>query len=94
MPTLNVDPQAVELGLTTASLLTRMADHAQFQQSRELVLESFIRGLNGDPFGASQELQQKHRALGQELQQLQEKMVRTRAELTERYQVEFPSPGQ
>lgn len=91
MPMLNVDPQAVQLGLTTASLFTRMADHAKFQQSPALMLESLMRGLNGDPFGASQELQQKHRALGQELQQLQETVVRVRAELTERYQVEFSS---
>ncbi len=91
-PVLGVDPDLTDWASRMASSLQQRADLIEQSRSSALLAEAFLRGLQGDTFGAGIELNQaerswlaNHRALTREQQQL-------RARLTSRYGTEFPPP--
>jgi len=117
LPTLDVDPAAIELGLKTTELLgdvdvllssfQRLVNDARHfgarANSAEMMIESFVRGFFGDPFGTHDELKAEQGTLSARHQQLldQAEVIqrkanelrvfgdRTRATLTARYGTEF-----
>lgn len=90
LPTADVDPDAVQCGVDFAIVLQNMADHIQRSNDPTMLIESFIRGAAGDPFGTSAELMEAQSDIVKQLQHVREQAVRTRAVLSSRYGVEFP----
>ncbi len=58
---------------------------------RPFLMQAFIRGANGDPFGASLDGLNANAAVSQRSKLVREKLKQTRAILSSRYGREFPS---
>jgi len=118
LATLNVDPDAIDVGTKMAEFLNesdallasleRLVREAEAFGARatsaELMVESFVRGFFGDPFGTTNEMRAEHRELSDRHQRIlgQAEILqsranelrifasRKRAKLTARFGIEFP----
>ncbi len=118
LPTLDVDQDAIDVGSKMAEFLSesdalltpleRLVRDAEAFDARatssELMVESFVRGVFGDPFGTTNELRTTQGELSDRHQQIlgQAEVLqsranelrifgsRMRAKLTARYGIEFP----
>jgi len=91
LPTLNVDLDAVSCGHTLATFLRSAGQQLRRQNSPDLMAESMLRGLAGDPFGTALEEVQRNKAFEAQAGSVMESCRQTRAVLTARYGLEFPS---
>jgi hypothetical protein len=91
LPTLDVDEQAVTFALKLGQWYQAMAAHRSAVDSPAMMVESFIRGANGDPFGTVQDAMANESALNSSLQRLDQQSAVVRALLTAKYKFEFPS---
>lgn len=87
----DVDPNAVQCGNDVATVLGNIADFSEQSNNPGVLIESFLRGLAGDPFGKTAELLEAQSALAQQLKQVHTEVDNTRAILSSRYGIEFPS---
>ena len=69
--------------LDITHVLQRVAERTTCDDSGKLV-EAFVRGLGGDPFGVALEEAAEDREIGDELKALPEKVRRVRSHLTDR----------
>jgi hypothetical protein len=90
LPTAGVDQDAVTAGLALAALFKAKADVDETISSPAFLMQAFIRGANGDPFGASLDGLNANNAVNQRSKLVREKMRQTRAILSSRYGREFP----
>lgn len=90
LPTRGVDVEAVRFGIELSNWYHDAASHRSAVDSPELLVESFIRGLGGDPFGTYNDAQNSESALVVRFRALAQKSVAVRATLTARYDYEFP----
>jgi hypothetical protein len=90
IPTSAVDPDAVQCGLDVACALNDVADQVEANNSPAVLVEAFLRGLVGDPFGKGAEMLDAQSALQGKCRQVQTNLDNTRAILSSRYGVEFP----
>lgn len=89
-PTLGVDPELVGWALRMATVLEQRADLIEASQSPALLAEAFIRGMDGDPFGAAIEWNQAERSWMANSRAVMQERYQVRATLTARYGIEFP----
>jgi len=90
LPTAGVDQDAVTAGLALAALFKAKADVDETISSPAFLMQAFIRGANGDPFGASLDGLNANNAVNQRSKLVREKMRQTRSILSSRYGREFP----
>jgi hypothetical protein len=90
IPTSDVDPDAVQCGLDAACALKDVADQVEANNSPAVLVEAFLRGLGGDPFGKGAEMLEAQSALQGQCRRVQTRLDNTRAILSSRYGVEFP----
>jgi hypothetical protein len=90
LPTAGVDPEAVKTCLSVAALFKAKADVSDAITSPAFLMEAFIRGADGDPFGASMDGFYADNAVNERYKIVREQVVRTRALLSSRYGREFP----
>jgi hypothetical protein len=88
--TLGVDPAIVQWALRAATVCEQGAVISDESQASALVLESFLRGANGDPFGAALEHQAAQRQFQANYQMVREEGMRVRAVATTYFGTEFP----
>jgi hypothetical protein len=97
LPSLGVDSAAIDLAIEMSNVFGKMADYTD--QNSKVTLNDILTisshtlsGLfgKGDPFAFSNKLLAEHAAIGEELKAALAKHKRTRAVLTERYEIEFP----
>ncbi len=91
LPTLGVDEDAVTVIQDEAEVLSKIVKISRASQSPDRMFEAFVRGYNGDPFGVAKEINAERIAIGERFEALLSKSKKTRALLTSRYNVEFPS---
>lgn len=91
LPTLDVDPDALEAGLRLSSFLRWTADNAARQNDPALFLEAMLRGAAGDPMGTFNESRAQQNAVEQEYRGVLQHLAIVRTNLTARYRTEFPS---
>lgn len=91
LPTSDVDQDAVQCGVDAATVLANLAGYIDHANDPARLVEAFLRGAAGDPFGSAAESLSTHSALGQQIQQLDTEFDNARAILSSRYGVEFPS---
>ncbi len=90
LPTLGVDPEAVQLVLDYSAALTGVSGAIEQSNSPETYLEAFLRGADGDPFGKALELKNSKDAAVRQLADVEQRMARVRAALTATYARQFP----
>lgn len=90
VPTSDVDPDAVQCGIDVACALKDVADQVEANNSPAVLVEAFLRGLGGDPFGKGAEMLEAQSALQGKCRRVQTRLNNTRAILSSRYGVEFP----
>ena len=90
LPAVDVDPDAVQCANDVAVVLGNLADFIERSNNPDVLVESFFRGMAGDPFGTMTEALDAQSALGQQLKQVQNELDNTRAILSSRHGVEFP----
>jgi hypothetical protein len=90
VPSSDVDPDAVQCGIDVACALKDVADQVEANNSPAVLVEAFLRGLGGDPFGKGAEMIEAQSALQDQCRQVQTRLDNTRAILSSRYGVEFP----
>jgi hypothetical protein len=90
LPTLDVDPEALEAGLRLSSFLRWAADNAARQNDPALFLEAMLRGAAGDPMGTYNESRAQQNAIEQEYRGVLQHLAIVRTNLTARYRTEFP----
>ena len=90
LPAVDVDPDAIQCGNDVATVLGNLADFTEQSNNPGLLVESFLRGMAGDPLGTLAEQLNAQSALGQQLKQVQTELDNARAILSSRYGVEFP----
>jgi hypothetical protein len=88
--TLGVDPAIVQWALRAATVCEQGAVISDESQASALMLESFLRGANGDPFGATLEHQAAQRYFQANYQMVREEGMRVRAVATTYFGIEFP----
>lgn len=86
LPTFNVDQDAVMCGLALAQLLRDAAALCRAMDNGMLIVDTIIRGVQGDPFGTYNDVQ----SLTSEIEDVRQRCVAVRAVLTARYRTEFP----
>lgn len=91
LPTLNVDIDAVACGHDLANFWRDAGQQIRRRNSANVMAESFLRGLSGDPFGTAVQELQRQKEFNAEAAAVMDRCRRTRAVLTARYGVEFPS---
>lgn len=91
LPTHNVDQDAVTCGLDIATVLSNLADFVEQSNSPALLVQSFLRGAAGDPFGTTADLLDAESTLHKQVQYVDEQLQRTRGILSSRYGIEFPA---
>jgi hypothetical protein len=91
LPTSGVDPDAVQCGLDVATVLDNMADFVAQSNSPAILVEAYLRGAAGDPFGTAAEILDARSNLQRQLQQVQSELDSARAVLSSRYGIEFPA---
>ena len=90
LPTLDVDPDALEAGLRLSTFLRWGADNAERQNDPALFFEAMLRGAAGDPMGTYNESRAQRNAIEQEYRGLLQHLAIVRTNLTARYRTEFP----
>ena len=90
LATADVDPDAVQCGNDVATVLGNVADFIEQSNNPALLVEAFVRGAAGDPFGTTAEALDAQSAVGQQVKQVQTELANARAILSSRYGVEFP----
>lgn len=90
LPTLNVDSQVVDWSLRVAGWCDQFAILIEQSTNPSAFVIAFLRGANGDPLGPAIEVAAAERQLFQRAQNLRQEGIRLRAQLTARYQIEFP----
>lgn len=91
LPTVDVDPDAVQCGNDAATVLGNLADFIEQSNNPGVVVEAFLRGAAGDPFGTAAEVLDAQSLLSQQLKQVQTELDNARAVLSSRYGIEFPA---
>lgn len=91
LPTLDVDPDALEAGMRLSNFLRWGADIAERQNDPAIFFESVLRGAAGDPLGTYNESRAQLNAVEQEYRGLLQHVAIVRTNLTARYRTEFPS---
>lgn len=91
LPTSDVDQDAVQCGIDAATVFANLAGYIDHENDPARLVEAFLRGAAGDPFGPAADSLSTHSALGQQLQQIAIEFDNARAILSSRYGVEFPS---
>jgi hypothetical protein len=91
LPTADVDPDAVQCGNDAAVVLNNLADFVEQSNNPGVLVEAFLRGAAGDPFGATADMLDAQSAVSQQLKQVQAELDNARAVLSSRYGVEFPA---
>lgn len=90
LPTLHVDPQAVDWSLRAAGWCEQFANYVEISNRPTTLLTDFLRGASGD-IGVLTELAAAERQALNDYQLLRQEGIRLRAQLTSRYRVEFPT---
>lgn len=90
LPTLDVDPAAVEWALQAAAISERLATYIETSRHPAKFVEAFLRGLAGEPFRVADEQAAAEKPLMKEVRTIHEEGIRLRAKLTAKYRVEFP----
>jgi hypothetical protein len=90
LPTLDVDEEAVQLVLDYATALTHLAAAVRATNDPSTYVEAFLRGADGDPFGKALEMKASQDAAFRELQTVEQRLARVRANLTARHHQQFP----
>lgn len=90
LPASDVDPDAVQCGNDTATVMGNLGDFIEQSNSPGMLVEAFLRGAAGDPFGKTAEVLDSQSAISQQVKQVQAEVDNTRATLSSRYGVEFP----
>ncbi len=85
----NVDPAATQCALNLSQALRKYLAVLLESNDPSIVLEAFVRGATGDPFGKAQEMAAKTKDAQRELSDALHRSVLVRAELSQRYGVEF-----
>ncbi len=91
LSTRGVDAEAVSFGLTVSNWYQDAASHRSAADSPGLLIESFIRGFGGDPFGTYGDVRQSESILLSRYRAMVQQSAVIRASLTARYDYEFPS---
>ncbi len=91
LPTLDVDPDALEAGLRLSNFLRLTADNVERQNDPALFFEAMLRGAAGDPLGTYNESRAQQNAIEQEFRGVLQHLAIVRTTLTARYRTEFPS---
>jgi len=91
LPVVDVDPDAVQCALAVSSTLRTLAQRAERNNDPSILIETVVRGIGGDPFGKGLELMQEGREAQQMLNKLQSDIATTRAVLSQRFGLEFPT---
>jgi hypothetical protein len=91
LPTVGVDLAAAECATDAARLFSSMAAAIRDGNGGDRLLESFLRGLAGDPFGVLTEQVEAHRQTSEQLSSFRERFQKVRVLLTDRYEIEFPA---
>ncbi|HET6423257.1 MAG TPA: DUF4339 domain-containing protein [Planctomycetaceae bacterium] len=87
----DVDADVLQFALELAGMLRRTAQTHRQQSNPGLMLESFLRGLGGDPYGTAREQSQITQQLREQWLQIQRQSTALRVILSRRYGVEFGS---
>lgn len=90
LPTADADPDAVQCGNDVATVLVNLADVIEQSNNPGTLVEAFLRGAAGDPFGTTADLLDAQSAISQQLKQVQAELDNARSILSSRYKVEFP----
>jgi hypothetical protein len=90
LPTVNVDPDAVQCGNDVATVLNNFADYHGGGDDPAVLVGAALRGMNLGFFGALQEVLDTQSAMRQQSSQVQNELDNARAILSARYGVEFP----
>jgi hypothetical protein len=91
LPTVGVDLAAVECATDAARVFNSLAAVIRDENDGDRLLEAFVRGLAGDPFGVAMEQIEAQRQIKQQLSSCIQRFDRARVLLTDRYEIEFPS---
>ena len=89
LPAVGVDEQAIRAGLSTKVLFDALADHAEYTQDPLRLVEAFVRGWQGDPFGTALEVAESEREINRQMRLWQHQIDEARALLSSKYGIEF-----
>jgi hypothetical protein len=87
--TADVDPDAVRCALAYKNLLNDFADFAESNNSGEALIEAFIKGAAGDPFGAAADNIKSSDDLNRKWREARRLGDDTRSLLSARYKIGF-----
>jgi hypothetical protein len=90
LPTRGIDLNAAECVASLTQLLRSAVSQIKRSNSGELLVQAFIRGLAGDPFGTVSEQIEASDSLKGGLQACSDQFHKARIRLTDRYELEFP----
>lgn len=91
LPVLNVDPELVAYSLQLTELMQQVVQVGRRQSDPSFLIESFVRGAMGDPFGTARDQLGASKVVQDRGMQLQHRGTQLRAILSQRYGVEFPA---
>jgi hypothetical protein len=89
IPTLGADEEAVDAVLDFATAVQGFAGVLETQNDPATLVEAFLRGIEGDITGKALEMKQSQDSAVRQLGDAELRLVRARAALTARYNVEF-----
>lgn len=94
LPTANVDPRAVEYGISLAALVRKMAVYARRQNDPAMLVTAFLTGASGDLNSVRNMVEStsnEKSMIESEFLKLREQSSRVRAALTAEYNYPFPN---
>lgn len=90
MPILGVDKEITEPASESAQILVAMAEMITRSNSPDILLESFVRGLLGDPLGSVTDIYDSQNRLQQRWSACLARIQQARLVLSDRYDLPFP----
>lgn len=89
LPVVDVDPIAIQCAFDVSKTLRYCAEVVGRNNDPAVFVEAIARGVSGDPFGKGLEMIHDGRQVQTLLQTMQANIAQTRAELSQRYGIEF-----
>ena len=89
IPSVGVDPEAVNVGLAGVTLFRRAAEVGEHLGSDEFLFNSMVRGASGDVLRGYNEAVGARKSIREDLSQWLDLYTRTRAFLSQKYNIDF-----